>query len=103
MGARAGRIVEVFKGLDANGDGRMSKRELQDAFVQVGLNDEALLRRTFHALDLDGDGILSFSEFTAGVLVVFRDLLEERLWTLFRRYDDDGDGMLDREEAQALL
>lgn len=96
---RAGRIVEVFKRLDSNHDGRISKDELKTYFHKVGLKDDKLLEKSFEALDFDGDGILSFSEFTAGILLGFKDLLDERFLSLFRKHDKNSDGALSKEEA----
>eukprot|EP00913_Durusdinium_trenchii_P021069 g19800.t1 len=39
--------------------------------------DKSLQTRAFQALDINGDGDLSFSEFAAGVLRVFTELLED--------------------------
>merc|ERR1712190_544538 len=99
----AERVVKIFKQIDANGDGGMSKEELQAYFDKLGLKDHKLIGRTFVALDVDGDGVLSFSEFAAGVLLQYGDLLEERFRALFRKHDLDCDGVLTREEARTFL
>mmetsp|Transcript_65769 Transcript_65769/g.152810 ORF Transcript_65769/g.152810 Transcript_65769/m.152810 type:complete len:126 (-) Transcript_65769:153-530(-) len=81
----------------------MTRQELRESFKQVGLKDEAMVERTFNALDADGDGTLSFSEFAAGVLLVFSDLLEDRFRALFRKHDQDCDGVLSKEEVRNFL
>jgi len=100
---RAERIVKMFKAFDTNADGRLSKQELKAAFSRMGVTDELLMEKTFNALDIDGDGVLGFTEFAMGVLLMFQDLVEERFRALFRRYDKDGDGKMTREELQAFL
>ena len=52
---------------------------------------------------MDKDGSLSFSEFSAGALLLFEDALEDELTVLFSSYDSDSDGILSREEAERFL
>lgn len=96
---QADRVVQFFKTVDADRDGHISRSELAAGFEAVGLKGGKTLERTFQALDIDGDGILSLHEFSAGVLMIFTDLLEERFRALFRKYDRDGNGALDGREA----
>lgn len=97
------RVVKVFKAIDKNQDGTMSKDELRDCFKQVGVTDEGVVDRTFEALDVDGNGVLSFTEFAAGVLSIYGDLLEARFRALFRKHDVDGDGILSKEQAKIFF
>eukprot|EP00928_Gymnodinium_smaydae_P034892 TRINITY_DN2463_c0_g1_i1.p1 TRINITY_DN2463_c0_g1~~TRINITY_DN2463_c0_g1_i1.p1 ORF type:complete len:747 (-),score=143.30 TRINITY_DN2463_c0_g1_i1:53-2293(-) len=100
---KAGEIVDMFSRFDVNGDSSLSEKELQKTFSDMGINDTAVVQRVFETLDVDKDGLLSFSEFAAGVLVLFKDLLDERLRTLFKRRDRDGNGYLDYNEAKEFL
>lgn len=99
----AHRIAKYFKAVDENRDGHISRAELESGFRKMGLKDPKLIEKTFEVLDVDGDGILSLNEFAAGVLMNFQDLLEERFQALFRKYDEDYDGFLDRSELQKFL
>merc|ERR1712118_528800 len=81
---RAEKIVQIFHAFDQNRDGSISKEELQKGFSRLGMKDQAFLDSTFKALDVDQNGTLSFSEFAAGVLLMFKDLLEGRFRALFR-------------------
>merc|ERR1740138_535445 len=100
---RAGKIVEIFQSLDENRDGNLSPAELQAYFKEMGITDKNLLETTFNTLDVDQDGMLSFSEFAAGALLLFRDTLEERLHDLFMRHDPNNDGVLSRQDAADFL
>lgn len=100
---QAGRVVDIFSSLDANKDATLSATELQAAFAKLGIKDEPTMRKVFHALDMDGDGIVSFSEFCAGVLPRFKDILDDGLHALFLEHDRDRDGALSKGEAQNLL
>jgi len=100
---RAGKIVEIFQSLDDNRDGNLSPAELQAYFKEMGITDKSLIEATFKTLDVDQDGMLSFSEFAAGALLLFRDTLEERLHDLFLRHDPNNDGVLSRQDAADFL
>merc|ERR1712061_231150 len=90
----AQRVVEIFETFDADRDGVVSLRELQSAFEDLGLKDYSLAEKTFKALDVDGDDSLSFSELAAGILVLFKELLEERLYAHFlEHWDGRGVGL----------
>lgn len=101
--SRAANIVEVFQAFDDNADAVLSFKELKAAMAACGLKDENLIKQLFRAMDQNSDGMLSFSEFAAGVILTFKDLLNERLQAFFVEYDKDRDGFLTREETQALL
>jgi len=99
---KAQKIVEVFETFDADRSGSVSLEELRSAFQDLGLRDH-MAEKTFQALDVDRDGSLSFSELAAGILVLFRDILEERLHALFlERWDGQGEG-LDSEGLRAFF
>jgi hypothetical protein len=100
---QASRVVDVFETFDSNRDASLSASEMKAVFSKLGISDEALLKKTFKALDLDGDGVLSFSEFTAGVLLLFKDILDDGLQSLFLEHDRDRDGAINKHEAQSLL
>eukprot|EP00927_Polykrikos_kofoidii_P086423 TRINITY_DN9680_c1_g2_i1.p1 TRINITY_DN9680_c1_g2~~TRINITY_DN9680_c1_g2_i1.p1 ORF type:complete len:765 (-),score=180.00 TRINITY_DN9680_c1_g2_i1:71-2365(-) len=100
---KAQDIVQIFERVDANGDGRLSRHELQDFFADMGIRDEEMIAKLFRVLDVDGNNELSFSEFSACLLTLFKDLLEDRLETLIAEYDNDGDGSIDRGQAAAMM
>jgi len=101
--AQAGQVLEIFERFDSNKDASLSKAEVRGAFAEMGIFDQELIARIFTTLDVDADGLLALSEFSAGVLVLFKDLLDDRLHALFKRRDRDGSGYLDAEEAKAFL
>lgn len=91
---RAQSVVEVFKSFDVDHSGSVSREELRSAFARLGTPDHALADRTFEALDVNRDGVLSFSELSSGILLLFSDLVEERLRALFmERWDGKGEGL----------
>lgn len=100
---RAEKIVQVFKSFDDDRDGRVSRDELSRGFTKLGMKDQGLLDNMFKALDVDENGSLSFSEFAGMVLLMFKDLLERRFLALFKKFDKDSDGMMNKEDVEALL
>jgi len=100
---KAGKIVELFETFDLDGDASLNPEEMRLVFAQMGITDEKTVAKLFATLDVDNDGILSFSEFSAGLLVLFKDILDDRLRDSFGRHDRDGDGYLTRDEAKEFL
>ena len=59
-------IGDMFDKIDSDGDGKISKIELETAFTQAGGSaDQA--DKLFAALDKDGDGSVSKADFVSGM------------------------------------
>ncbi|XP_057970646.1 polcalcin Bet v 4-like [Malania oleifera] len=54
----------IFKRFDANGDGKISSAELGEALKQLGSVTGDEVKRMMSEIDTDGDGFISFQEFT---------------------------------------
>lgn len=54
----------IFKSFDANGDGKISSAELGDALKTLGSVTSEEVKRMMAEIDTDGDGFISFQEFT---------------------------------------
>jgi hypothetical protein len=80
-GALARNPEVVFKKMDANGDGKVSKEEFTDFFSKLGqgkLKDRPrLLERMFDKADTNGDGYLSLEEFKK-FLTTIRERIAEK-------------------------
>jgi Ca2+-binding EF-hand superfamily protein len=67
------QIDAEFKRLDANGDGKISKAEIQSAVDKMASNTAAELKKRqdeeFSKLDKDKNGQLSLAEYEAGVTI----------------------------------
>ncbi|KMT18654.1 hypothetical protein BVRB_2g027830 [Beta vulgaris subsp. vulgaris] len=55
----------IFKRFDTNGDGKISSTELGDALKTLGSVTSEEICRMMAEIDTDGDGFISFDEFTA--------------------------------------
>jgi hypothetical protein len=59
------RVMEVWMQADANGDKRLSFKELCDVLEKLNCNiDRTMLKKKFQAADEDGNGSLDFIEFS---------------------------------------
>ncbi|PSS35989.1 Polcalcin Bet v like [Actinidia chinensis var. chinensis] len=54
----------IFKRFDANGDGKISALELGEALKGLGSVTDDEIKRMMAEIDTDGDGCISFQEFT---------------------------------------
>ncbi|KAK9683119.1 hypothetical protein RND81_10G118000 [Saponaria officinalis] len=54
----------IFKRFDTNGDGKISSSELGDALKTLGSVTSEEVARMMAELDTDGNGFISFEEFT---------------------------------------
>eukprot|EP00931_Biecheleriopsis_adriatica_P056261 TRINITY_DN33331_c0_g1_i1.p1 TRINITY_DN33331_c0_g1~~TRINITY_DN33331_c0_g1_i1.p1 ORF type:complete len:727 (-),score=178.01 TRINITY_DN33331_c0_g1_i1:76-2256(-) len=101
--SKSNDIIQIFSDIDTGHTGTIALPELVAYFAKIGIHDKDLVRKTFDCLDVDKDGSLSFSDFASGALLLFKDLLEDQLEAAFKRHDQDGDGILDRAQAEAFL
>lgn len=54
----------IFKSFDLNGDGQISAAELGDCLKTLGSVTPDEVKRMMAEIDTDGDGFISFKEFT---------------------------------------
>ncbi|XP_010261836.1 PREDICTED: polcalcin Syr v 3-like [Nelumbo nucifera] len=54
----------IFKRFDINGDGQISSAELGETLKQLGAATPEEIQRMMAEIDTDGDGYISFQEFT---------------------------------------
>lgn len=91
--ASAQTRADYLRRFDADGDGRVSLGEYQD-----------YMSRGFHAMDRNGDGVLSSAELPSGVRARTATTLEGHRRALARMFDlldVDNNGFLDAVELTA--
>ncbi|XP_042500679.1 polcalcin Syr v 3-like [Macadamia integrifolia] len=64
-GENAAEMEKIFKRFDANGDGKISSTELGETLKQLGSVSPEDIKRMMAEIDTDGDGYISFQEFTS--------------------------------------
>lgn len=98
-----------FAAMDQNGDGFVTKEEMEAAHAEMRARFEERRTERFAALDADGDGKVSLEEMNQAAekraAERGKDGLPERhaarMSKFFEKADADGDGALTAEELQA--
>lgn len=97
-------MTVVFKALDTNGDGKLSRAELQAGFERhFGKMTVAEIDQIFDAADIDKSGEIDYSEFLAATMN--RNLIcnAEKLKATFKDFDRDGSGKISADELAMVF
>eukprot|EP00927_Polykrikos_kofoidii_P038733 TRINITY_DN33156_c1_g2_i1.p1 TRINITY_DN33156_c1_g2~~TRINITY_DN33156_c1_g2_i1.p1 ORF type:complete len:802 (+),score=120.19 TRINITY_DN33156_c1_g2_i1:42-2447(+) len=95
-------LSELFRSVDTNHDGFVSREEMSAALKKVGIDQETA-SRTVDKLNFDELGRIEYSEFVAVVLPGCHELLGQALQIAFQKFDENHDGYLDKREVTSLL
>jgi calcium-dependent protein kinase len=99
------QIDKVFRAMDINGDGKLSKDEIQLGFAQYfgrSLDDKEV-DEMFDKVDADGSGAIDYSEFVVATMNEKNLLSNNKLQTAFKMFDKDGGGSISTDEIRAVL
>ena len=94
---------EIFRHLDVSTDGVLSRSEFSSSLGLMGSRNVALCNFLFDALDVDGNGELSFYEFASFLLTLSRGSFEDKLLFGFRLMDLDKNNVVSKHELVHLL
>ncbi|KAB2090021.1 hypothetical protein ES319_A03G099000v1 [Gossypium barbadense] len=96
---------KVFQMFDKNGDGRISKEELNDSLKKLGIfipNDE--LTQMIEKIDVNGDNYVDIEEFHELYQSFMNDKDEEEdILEAFKVFDQNGDGYISVDELMSVL
>jgi calcium-dependent protein kinase len=97
-------LMEVFKMLDTNQDGVLSKQELVSGLKKVNLfiseeEVDALMGR----IDHNKDKTINYTEFVGAAIDKKKLLSDERVTTCFRIFDKDGSGKISLVEFKEIF
>jgi len=95
-------LRNAFIRLDANGDGTITLRELEQGISGlggIGENIEGILK----GMDVDKSGSVDYSEFLAATIDESIYLQEERLRGAFETFDRDQSGKISADEIRQIL
>lgn len=98
-------LAGVFKILDKNGDGKLSKQEVKEGYgVHYGkhISDDEV-DKMFDAVDTDKSGFIDFTEFITASMNEKALLTNDRLAVAFKMFDKDKSGMITPSEIRAVL
>ncbi|XP_078333876.1 uncharacterized protein LOC111119765 isoform X2 [Crassostrea virginica] len=99
-------ILNTFSIMDTNEDGRLSRKELQDAAFIVGLNPTTKELETWWSeADINGDGFISLDEYVKIMTSNFVsiDIERERMKVAFNLVDRNNDGRISLAEFRAVM
>lgn len=98
-------LDRVFQMFDHNGDGRISKKELNDSLENLGIYIPDLeLTQMIERIDVNGDGCVDIDEFGA----LYKSIMEEKdeeedMKEAFNVFDQNGDGFITFDELKSVL
>jgi len=96
-------MKSLFMEMDTNRDGTVSLRELQKGMEQSGVKLPNNLQQLMAECDLDGSGVLDYTEFLAAVMGRKQYHQKDIVWAAFKRFDSDNSGFIDRKELSSVL
>lgn len=98
-------LKRVFHMFDRNGDGRITKKELNDSLENMGIfMSDSDLAQMINKIDVNGDGYIDIDEFGA----LYETIMEERdeeedIREAFNVFDQNGDGFITVDELKSVL
>lgn len=95
----------MFKNLDLNGDGRLSKDEVKEGYAKHygKLISDKEIDEMFDAVDTDQSGYIDYTEFVTAALNEENLLSVERLMSAFKMFDKDNSGSISPGEIKQVL
>lgn len=99
------KLAQMFKLLDTNGDGKLSKNEIMDGYEEHfgKLLNEDEVDKLFNDVDTDKSGFIDYSEFIVATMNQKKNLSEEKLTAAFKLFDTDGNGTISPAELKEVL
>ncbi|KAJ6289787.1 hypothetical protein OIU78_025659 [Salix suchowensis] len=98
-------LKRVFQMFDRNGDGKITKKELNDSLENLGIfiHDKELTQM-IETIDANGDGFVDIDEFGE----LYQSLMgendeEEDMREAFNVFDQNGDGFITVDELMSVL
>jgi len=98
-------LREVFREIDKNGDGKLSRQELLDEYMKTMDQEtaEAEVNQVMARVDTDHSGFIDYTEFLRASLDMKKVLNANNLEMAFSMIDSDGSGKISAAELQKLL
>ena len=98
-------LNELFKALDENGDGKLSKDEILSGFSRLLPAEEAKskMENIMAKTDIENTGFITYTEFIQGALDKEVYLTKENITQAFEVFDKDGSGSISADELRAVL
>lgn len=95
-------LREIFTYFDIGNEGTLSADDLSKVLTKAGLNP-LYVDKVIHTLDRDGDGSVSWTEFTAAALCISSCGKTELVDAAFAHFDADSDDRIDVKDLEFVL
>lgn len=98
-------LEKIFKALDKNGDGHLSKEEILEGYEEhfgVPINEEEV-DRMIKNVDIDGNGCIEYTEFVMATMNEKNMVTNEKLTAAFNMFDKDKSGTITADEIKEVL
>mmetsp|Transcript_32642 Transcript_32642/g.83222 ORF Transcript_32642/g.83222 Transcript_32642/m.83222 type:complete len:652 (+) Transcript_32642:114-2069(+) len=100
--SQVGRVADLFQAADRDSSGTVAREELLATLKELGV-DAGDAESYVACVDLDGNGRVEYVELLSGCIGLLYESLRGLLWQTFCILDVDGNGVLGREEIQAVV
>ena len=96
---------QTFQQLDKDGDGRLSKDELIEAYLEKMTREEAeaIVEKILAQVDSDGSGFIDYSEFVLASANQQTLMSKSNLEAAFSAFDKDHSGKISADELREML
>merc|ERR1712110_751874 len=98
-------LSKVFKAFDKNGDGKLSKDEVKEGYLEHygKLMSDDEVDAMFDSVDTDKSGFIDYSEFVVAAMNEDQLTSSEKLQAAFKMFDKDGSGIISGDEIRDVL
>jgi calcium-dependent protein kinase len=94
----------MFQTVDTDGNGTISIEEMKAGLASCGLLElNANLDEAIKAIDNDGSGKISYSEFIAATIDKKTALSHDYVWQVFKRFDRTNTGTINKDDLTQIL
>ena len=95
------RLTEIFRTIDSNNDGRLSREEITKYIKQImGAWSTQDIKKIYDKIDTDNSGYIDYSEFLAAAINKKILLRKKELKQAFHHIDRDGSGDISIKELR---
>ena len=95
--------MKIFKALDKNCDGKLTKDELQEGYNKSLAITDNEIDELMKKLDNDGSGSIDYTEFVAAAMDKEKVLTKQRIQNCFQLFDKDKSGQISKDELKNML